>query len=94
MTEENKNVLPKLESKALTDSTGSQPNGDKTMSEPTTKFSPAWAILSGKTLLPFSIRSTRKQAISDYVRDHQAKDWRDAKRRGNSVQKVWIEYSS
>lgn len=29
-----------------------------------------WAMFSRKTMLPFTIRTTKKQAICDYVRDY------------------------
>ena len=56
------------------------------------KFEQCWAILSGRVLLPWSIRSTRKQAIRDICR-HTELDWRECKKRGYSYQKVWVEFT-
>lgn len=59
-----------------------------------TKFEQCWAILNGRVLLPWAIRSTRRQAIDDIVEHCEAKDWNDAKKLGYTVQKVLVEFSA
>lgn len=50
----------------------------------------AWGIKIGDLLLPFSIRSTRKQAIGDYCKRLEI-PWRALKRMGYSFSKVSIQ---
>lgn len=46
-----------------------------------------YGILTGKVLLPFLIRGTRKEAISDFLKWSTNESWEEAKKNGYSVQK-------
>ena len=59
-----------------------------------TKFETCWAILNGRILLPWAIRSTRRAAIDDIVEHCEARDWKEAKKLGYTVQKVYVEFSA
>lgn len=53
----------------------------------------AWAIASGKVIMPWSVRSTRKEAIKALVENFKgafgdAKDWRVLKNKGYSAIRI------
>lgn len=48
-----------------------------------------WVIVNNGILLPFTIRSTRKQCMSDYEKNN-CELWSILKKQGNIVRKVSI----
>ena len=49
-----------------------------------------WAVFSGKALLPFSIRSTKKQCVQDFCRNRSSILWQEMQGRGYECKKVIV----
>jgi hypothetical protein len=53
----------------------------------------AWVVVTGRIILPFTIRLTKKQSINDFLADFtKYSDWSEAKAGGYNCLKVDIEY--
>ena len=59
--------------------------------ETSKKHDDAWGMKSGDLLLPYSIRSTRKQAIADMCEHAEVDDYQHLKRCGYSFVKLSIQ---